>query len=39
MSSALNFTLSGGMPAGHYRWHVRVFEGEQLVDWPGQRGV
>jgi len=25
--------------AGRYRWHVRVFEDEQLVDWQGQRGV
>jgi hypothetical protein len=39
MSSALDYTLLEGLPAGHYRWHVRVFEGERLVDWPGQRGV
>ena len=39
MSSALDYTLSEGLPAGHYRWYVRVFEGERLVDWQGQRGV
>jgi len=39
MSSALIYALPGDLPAGRYRWHVRVFEDEQLVDWQGQRGV
>jgi hypothetical protein len=39
MSSALIYALPGDLLAGRYRWHVRVFEDEQLVDWQGQRGV
>ncbi len=39
MSSALDYTLAEGLPAGRYRWHVGVFEGERLVSWQGQRGI
>jgi hypothetical protein len=35
----LDYMLPEGLPAGRYRWHVRVFEGERLVDWQGQRGI
>jgi hypothetical protein len=39
MSSALDYTLAEGLPAGRYRWRVGVFEGERLVSWQGQRGI
>jgi 4-amino-4-deoxy-L-arabinose transferase-like glycosyltransferase len=33
------FTLAEGLPAGEYRWSVRVFDGDKLIDSLGERGI
>lgn len=38
-STASQYTITNPLPAGEYRWKVRVFDGDQLVDALGLRGV
>ncbi len=38
-SSQTQFTLNLPLPPGEYRWSVRVFDGDQLVDSAGERGI
>jgi 4-amino-4-deoxy-L-arabinose transferase-like glycosyltransferase len=38
-SAADTFTLPNPLPAGDYRWRVRVFNGDKLLDASGKLGV
>lgn len=38
-SSATNYVLQDGLPAGTYRWRVQLLDGAKLVDASGKRGV
>lgn len=33
------FIVTESLPPGEYRWSVRVFDGERLIDSAGERGV
>ncbi|MEW6092494.1 MAG: glycosyltransferase family 39 protein, partial [Chloroflexota bacterium] len=37
--SQTQFTLDLPLPPGEYRWSVRVFDGDRLVDSAGERGI
>jgi hypothetical protein len=39
VSAADTFTLPDSLPAGDYRWRVRVFNGDKLLDASGKLGV
>jgi len=38
-SSVPEYTLPGLLPPGEYRWSVRIFDGDRMVDSSGLRGV
>jgi 4-amino-4-deoxy-L-arabinose transferase-like glycosyltransferase len=38
-SSASEYTTPGLLAPGEYRWTVRIFDGDRLVDSFGQRGI
>ncbi len=38
-SSATQYTLPSALAPGQYRWSVRIFDGDRLVDTLGARGV
>ncbi len=38
-SSAAQYTLPSALAPGQYRWSVRIFDGNRLVDSSGARGV
>ncbi len=37
--SATRFAMTEPLAAGQYRWSVRVFDGERLIDSWGERGI
>ena len=38
-SAADTFTLPNPLPTGDYRWRVRIFNGDKLLDASGKLGV
>jgi hypothetical protein len=38
-SSSHEYLISEGLPFGDYRWRVRIFIGDSLVDSKGVRGL
>jgi hypothetical protein len=38
-SSASQYDLNEILPRGDYRWWVRIFDGDQLIDANGARGI
>lgn len=38
-SSDTQYILESGLPAGEYRWRVRLSDGDKLVDASGRKGV
>jgi len=39
LSTAAEYTLPSTLPAGEYRWKVRIFDSNRLVDYNGERGI
>ncbi len=38
-SSSHEYSINEGLPQGDYRWRVRIFDGDSLVDSRGVRGL
>jgi 4-amino-4-deoxy-L-arabinose transferase-like glycosyltransferase len=39
LSKEAHYTISNGLPPGYYRWKIRIFDGNLIVDALGERGI